>query len=125
MQQIVCRGVRGATLADTDTPEEIYAATRELVEAMLEANGIQPEDLASAIFTTTPDLRAAFPAGAMRLAGWADVPMIGAVEMDKEGGMTRCIRVLLHWNTTRGQREIRHIYLKGTESLRTTAVREL
>jgi chorismate mutase len=118
-RQTLCRGVRGATVALADTPDEIHAATTELVAAMMGANGIETDDLASAIFTTTPDLRAAFPAGAMRLAGWEHVPMLGAVEMDKEGGMPRCIRVLLHWNTTREQREIRHIYLRGTESLRT------
>ena len=118
-RQVLCRGVRGATVALPDTTAEIHAATIELVDAMMRANGIEADDLASAVFTTTPDLRAAFPAGAMRLSGWEHVPMLGAVEMDNEGGMPRCIRVLLHWNTGKGQREIKHIYLRGTESLRT------
>jgi len=114
----VCRGVRGATVAYTDTREEIHAATIELVRAMVEANGIATDDLASAFFTTTPDLHAAFPAEAARLMGWEYVPMLGSVEMDKVGAPARCIRAMLHWNTTHAQREIKHIYLRGTEALR-------
>ena len=117
--RMVCRGVRGATVATGDTREEIHAATTELVRAMLDANAIDMDDLASAFFTTTPDLRAAFPAEAARHMGWEYVPMLGAVEMNKPGAPARCIRVMLHWNTTLGPREIKHIYLRGTESLRT------
>ena len=115
----VVRGVRGATVAREDSREEIHSAVRELVIAMLDANNIELDDLASAFFTTTHDLHAAYPAEAARHMGWEYVPMLGSVEMDKIGGPARCIRVLLHWNTTRGPREIRHIYLRGTESLRT------
>lgn len=117
--QPVLRGVRGATVAREDTREEIHAATVELVRAMVEANGIDSGDLASAFFTTTPDLHAAFPAEAVRLMGWEYVPMLGSVEMDKPGAPARCIRVMLHWNTMKDQRAIKHIYLRGTESLRT------
>jgi chorismate mutase len=117
--QLVCRGVRGATVASADSREEIHAATVELVRAMVEANGIRSDELASAFFTTTPDLHAAFPAEAVRLMGWEYVPMLGAVEMDKHGAPARCIRVMLHWNTTKSQRAIKHVYLRGTESLRT------
>ncbi len=121
--QIVCRGVRGATIAIADTREDIHSATVELVKAILEANGIHQDNIASAFFTTTPDLHAAFPAEAARLMGWEYVPMLGAIEMDKSGAPQRCIRVMLHWNTDKGQREIKHIYLKGTESLRTVGAR--
>ena len=92
---------------------------------MVDANNIHPDDLASAFFTTTPDLHAAFPAEAARHMGWEYVPLLGAVEMDKIGGPARCIRVLLHWNTPLGPREIKHIYLRGTESLRTVGASRL
>ncbi len=115
---ILCRGVRGATVAHEDSREEIHAAIRELIAAMTEANGIDPDDLASAFFTASPDLHAAFPAEAARRMGWQYVPMLGGVEMAKPGAPERCIRVLLHWNTPKGPREIKHIYLRGTESLR-------
>jgi chorismate mutase len=124
-QRIVCRGVRGATIAREDTREEIHSAVRELIIAMMAANSIHMDDLARAFFTTTPDLHAAFPAEAARHMAWEYVPMLGAVEREENGGPQRCIRVLLHWNTTRGPRDIKHIYLRGTESLRTVGVSEV
>lgn len=113
-----CRGVRGATFVPEDTSEAILAATRELLGAIVVANGIATEDIASAFFTTTPDLHSVFPARAARELGWTDVPLLGATEMDKEGGPGKCIRVLLHWNTTRRQDEIVHVYLRGADAMR-------
>ncbi len=60
-----CRGIRGATTATENGPEEILKATEELLRAMTTANGLDPADVASAIFTATPDLTAAFPARAI------------------------------------------------------------
>ena len=76
------RGVRGATFIDEDTPEAILAGTRELLAAIAQANGIATEDIASAFFTSTTDLRSAFPARAARDLGWTDVPLLGLPEMD-------------------------------------------
>ena len=115
---IRCRGVRGATFVEEDTPEAILAATRELLAAIAEANGIATEDVASAFFTSTADLRSAFPARAARELGWTDVPLLGACEVDKPGAPPRCIRVLLHWNTSRRQDEIVHVYLRGSDAMR-------
>lgn len=113
-----CRGVRGATFVEADTPEAILSATRELLAAIAEANGIATEDVASAFFTSTPDLRSAFPARAARELGWTDVPLLGATEIDMVQGAPRCIRVLLHWNTTRRQDEVVHVYLRGSDKMR-------
>ena len=57
----VCRGLRGATRSDGNTEEEIHGATREMLQQLIEANGIVEEDVAMAYFTVTPDLNAAFP----------------------------------------------------------------
>jgi chorismate mutase len=119
---VVCRGIRGAILAEANTAEAILEATQALLGALVEANGVEPEDLASAIFTTTPDLTEAFPARAARLLGWTEVPLLGAVEMDHPTAPGRCIRVLLHWNTARRPGEIRHVYLRGAEILRASPV---
>lgn len=113
------RGVRGATVAEANTPDAIRDAIRELVVEIVARNGIDPDDLGAALFTTTPDLDASFPAEAIRHMGWEFVPMLGAVEMAKPGAPERCIRVLLLWNTALGPRDIRHVYLRGTEVLRT------
>jgi chorismate mutase len=112
------RGVRGATTVERNNPVNILKATRELLETLVEANGIDPADVASVIFTTTPDLGAAFPARAARELGWRDVALLGAQEADVDGGPERCIRVLIHWNTNCRQDEVIHSYLRGAKHLR-------
>ena len=112
------RGVRGATTVSRNTREEILEATKELLALMVEANEIETCDLASAWMTTTPDVYAEFPAVAARLMGWTSVPLMQSHEMSVPGMLPMCIRVLLHWNTDRGQHDIRHIYLREAARLR-------
>ena len=112
------RGVRGATTAEANTREAILAATRELLCLMIEANHIQPEDVASAIFTTTVDLNADYPALAARALGWHDVALLCMHEMNVPHGLPQCIRILLHWNTEVSAQAVKHVYLKGAITLR-------
>ena len=113
------RGIRGATTVHADEPELILEATRELLEAILGANnGMQPEDVGSALFTVTDDLASTFPAQAARQMGWGLVPMMCAREIPVPGSLRRVIRVLVHWNTELPQSEITHIYLKDAVKLR-------
>lgn len=115
---VVCRGVRGATTVEEDTPEEIITATGELLQYMIRANQIDPVDVGSAIFTTTPDIVSEYPALAARKLGWVDIPLICGHEMAVPHGLKKCIRILLHWNTSKGQKEVQHIYIKGAKNLR-------
>jgi chorismate mutase len=85
---------------------------------MVRRNGIDRRDVASAIFTTTPDLNAEFPALAARQLGWLDVPLLCCHEIDVPGSLDRCIRVLVHWNTDRAQAEVEHIYIRDAVKLR-------
>jgi chorismate mutase len=113
-----CRGLRGATTADSNTADAIAAATRELLERLIEANGLNPDDVAAAIFTTSPDLNAAYPASAAHALGWRDVALLCAREIDVPGGVERCVRVLILWNTDKRARELIHVYLNGAVRLR-------
>jgi chorismate mutase len=110
--------VRGATTVERDTAEDILEATRELLEELIRRNEIEPEAVASAIFTTTPDLTAEFPAVAARQLGWTDVALLCGHEMTRPGSLGRCIRVLIHLNTTRAAAEITHVYLRAAVKLR-------
>ena len=113
------RGVRGATTVERNEAALVRERTLELLRALVERNGIRPEDVASAIFTTTPDLDADFPArGARGIPGWDGVPLLCAREMPVPGALPLCVRVLIHWNTDRPQRDVRHAYLRGAERLR-------
>ena len=115
---MLCRGVRGATTADSNTREEILTATRQLLALMIRVNGIKSEDVASAIFSLTRDLDAEFPALAARQLGWLDVPLLCTYEVDVPGSLRHCIRVMIHWNTDKPQNEIRHVYIKDAQRLR-------
>lgn len=114
----VCRGIRGATTADANTREAIHEATAELLEALIESNGLEERDLASVFFTMTPDLNAAFPAAAARRLGWNHTALLGAVESDVPDSLNRCIRILILVNTDKEPQDLVNIYLRGTEILR-------
>jgi chorismate mutase len=113
-----CRGVRGATTVAQNDREEILTATRQLLALMVRRNDMSPEDVASATFSTTFDLDAEFPALAARQIGWLDVPLLCSHEMGVPGSLPLCIRILLHWNTEKTQKEIQHIYMNEAVRLR-------
>lgn len=118
LRPLVCRGIRGATTADANTAEDILEATSEMMRILIELNEIEPEHVVSAIFTTSPDLNATFPAVAAREIGWNEVPLMCAHEMDVPASLQKAVRVLLQINTTKTPSEIRHVYLKGARQLR-------
>ncbi len=115
---MLTRGVRGATTAEANTVEAILEATKELLAAMLKANDLDVEYVASAFFTATPDLNAEFPAMAAREMGWSDVALLCGHEMNKPGSLPMCLRILLHVNTDKPARDIKHVYLRGARVLR-------
>ena len=112
------RALRGATTFDADTAEHVTGRVVELVELMLERNGVHHDDLISVLFTATDDIHSAFPALAARKFGLGDVPLICARELDIDGGTPRCIRVLMHLTTERSRADQRHVYLEGAVGLR-------
>ena len=112
------RGIRGATTADHNTKKAILDATTELLQRLIEANDIDPDDVAGVFFSTTPDLNADFPAVAARNLGWQFVALMCGHEMAVPNGQPRCIRTMLLVNTKRGQREINNVYLKEAINLR-------
>lgn len=117
-RQLVCRGVRGATTVDADDRDDILLATRQMLALLVRRNQIELKDLASAVFTVTKDLTSEFPALAARQLGWLEVPLMCGYEISVPGSLPNCIRVMLHWNTTRDQSEIQHVYLHNAERLR-------
>jgi len=113
------RGVRGAVTVKENSREQILEATQKLLEEILERNPeMEPPEIASAIFSVTEDLNAAFPAKAARIIGWNMVPLFGAKEISAPDGIQMCIRVLIHWNTELPQEDIEHVYLGEAKKLR-------
>ncbi len=112
------RGIRGATTVEHNTREEILSATTELLQLLISHNELRAEDVASAIFTVTDDLDAEFPALAARQLGWTGVALMCAREIPVPHSLGKCIRILLHVNTTRSAAQIQHIYIRGAVNLR-------
>lgn len=113
------RAVRGATTLRCDERDELVSRTQQLMRELLRRNELATDDLISILFTATDDIRCAFPAEAAREAGITHVPLMCARELAIDGGMQRCIRVMVHAYTRRTGDELRHVYLHGARQLRT------
>jgi len=112
------RGIRGATVADSNTTRDIVFETKTLLSHLIEKNKIDIEDIASVFFSVTPDLNAEFPAVAARELGLNFTPLLCVNEIAVPHGLPRCIRILIHVNSSKSQKEMIHLYLKAAESLR-------
>ena len=113
------RGVKGATTTKGTSARDVLDATEELLFKLIQVNNIEQDDVASVQFSTSPDLVAEFPAVAAReRLGWNDVPLMCSHEMARPGALTRCVRILILWNTNKVQNEIIHVYLHDAAKLR-------
>lgn len=115
---IILRGIRGATTVTTNNREEIFECVAELLAAISRENLLNTEDIGAVIFSSTPDLNAAFPAAGARKFGWTQVPLFGTQEIECPNAPALCIRVLILWNTDLRQQDIKNVYLHGAVSLR-------
>jgi chorismate mutase len=112
------RAIRGAIQVPANTAGDIAAGVQELIAAILKANQLTPSEVISVFFTSTVDLDAAFPAAACREMGFANVPLIGSVEVAVPGALDKTVRAMLHVETARSPEQITHVYLHGAASLR-------
>jgi chorismate mutase len=113
------RALRGATTLDEDERGHLIERTQELIAAVFERNRLTEDDLISIVFTATDDVHSAYPAEAAREAGITHVPLLCARELEIDGGIARCIRILVHAYTDRSATELRHVYLHAARQLRT------
>lgn len=112
------RGIRGAITVKEDTTSEVLQATTELLTEMIKRNELKYQDLASIIFSVTPDIQSAFPAGAARAMGMNLVPLFCSQEIGVKGSLPLCVRVLVHVNTNLSQEEIQHVFMRDACKLR-------
>ena len=112
------RAFRGATQLEADDAAEMREAVSQLLESIIEANGLKDEDLISILLTATKDLRCEFPAVGARMFGITDVPLICAQEIDVQGALPRTIRILIHAESDLSRAQIQHKYLRGAQVLR-------
>ncbi len=115
---MMVRGIRGATTVEDNSREAILEAAGELLSEIVRLNDLDHDHVASIVFTATQDLNAEFPAVAARQLGWTDVALECMAEMYVPGSLQRCVRILMHVNTTRPAGELVHVYLRGARALR-------
>ncbi len=113
------RAIRGATTLEVDERGHLIERTQELIGAVFERNDLDEDDLVSIVFTATDDISTAFPAEAARKAGFTHTPLLCARELEIDGAVPRCVRVLIHAYTPRGKQQLRHVYLHRASQLRT------
>lgn len=112
------RGLRAAITVSKNSKEEIMSATLTILKKLVNINKIKVEDVASVIFSVTRDLNAEFPAIAARKLGWLYTPLLCTYEIDVPGSLKKCIRVLMHVNSSKPQAAMKHVYLRGAMKLR-------
>lgn len=110
---------------ESNSNEAILEATQELLRCMIARNGIIEDDVASVLFSATPELDDTFPAKAARDMGWTRTALMGFQEADVKHGLPMCIRVLIHWNTNKPIDEIQHVFLRNAARLRPDLARKL
>ena len=110
--------LRGATTVGADVAEAVMERDPGLLSSLLERNAVEHDQLVSIIFTSTRDLRSAFPALAARELGLGDVPLLCAGELDVVGGNPNTIRVLVHCYSRLPRATLRHVYLHDAKHLR-------
>lgn len=109
------KAIRGATTVTRDDPALIGEAVKELLVEIKSANALEKEDIVAIIFSSTKDLRSAYPAKAAREAGFEGCPLFSAEEPDVEGALPLCIRAMLFVDKDFSPK---HIYLNEAKKLR-------
>ncbi len=110
--------LRGAITIESDQPHHIGAAVTRILATLYERNSLQHDDVVSILFSATKDIRSAPPAAAARVFGLVDVPLLCTQEMDVEGSLPLCIRLMLHIETSTNRSDLRHVFLAGATVLR-------
>ena len=111
------QAIRGAITIDSDTPEEIYSKTKELLCCIVHKNNLVSDQIVSVIFTATHDIKSAYPAVAARQLGFTDIPLMCCQEMYVNESLNKCIRVLMHIQSA-DKIQVHHMYLRKAALLR-------
>lgn len=109
--------IRGAICAQ-NTIDDISSKAVELIAEIIAQNNLSYDDIESIVFTATGDLNACYPAKSVR--EHFNMPQIAYMclaEMDVEGGLDHCIRVLVYAPTIM-QKNCKHCYLGRAKCLR-------
>lgn len=120
---MVC-SIRGAITIENNSVEEVYDATKLMLNAIIEQNNIDLENIISIIFTATRDIDCAYPAVAARQIGITDASLVCFQELYVVGSLPMCIRAMVMINSDKKQKEMNHVYLRNAEILRPDLIKK-
>ena len=113
------RSIRGATTCSENTEADMREAVTELLQEIEAHNALDLSEVVHATFSVTKDLDKIFPAAIAReREGWDQVPLLDVQHMQVANSLERCIRVLIHFNTSLSQNDLRPVYLRQAAQLR-------
>lgn len=109
------KAIRGATTVSEDNPNLIKEAVKELLNTIMQVNGLGSEQIICIMFSSTADLKSYYPAKAAREAGYATCALYSSLEPEIDGSLEKCIRVML---LVESDSKPEYVYLNGAKCLR-------
>lgn len=109
--------IRGATTVEQDNKEDISSSVKVLLDEIFAVNNLKKEEVSGFLFSLTTDIHSYHPAKAARESGYDFAPLFAAVEPEIEGGLKRCIRLMLFTEIS-DKRKVKHIYQNRAKALR-------
>ena len=109
--------IRGATTVEMDEKQHIIDAVKALLDEIFSSNFLKKQDVNAFLFSLTTDIHSYHPAKAARECGYDFAPLFAAVEPDIDGGLKKCIRLMLFTELS-NDTSVKHIYQKGAKVLR-------
>ncbi len=118
MVKLNTTSIRGAITLKENNEKEIIISTKELLLEIENKNNLNRENVISILFSSTKDLTAEYPAKAARLLGYTQCGLMCFNEMEVVGSINKCIRVMVLYQGSLEQRNVKHIYLRDAKTLR-------
>lgn len=120
------QNIRGAITVTANNVSLIKIAVKKLISELLRVNKFNVRDIKTLIFTATDDLNATNPATIAREEFDLDsVPMLCVQEMKVQGGLPKCIRVMIEVYTEAKKEDLQHVYLEEATKLRPDLTHEV
>ncbi len=110
--------IRGATTITEDNAIQVEQATNELLTEMVKRNDLSMEEIVFVLFSTTTDVKSAYPAASARKIGFTDCALYSSMEPEINNALNLCIRVMIMSDRVLKKNQINHVYLHGAANLR-------
>ena len=110
--------IRGAVTADSNSPDDVDSAVKEMLDAIYKENDITEDDVVFTLFSQTQDITKRNAAAAARKSGYSThTPVFCVQEAYVENMLPLTIRVLVEVEKKMDKKPVM-VYLKGAMALR-------